>query len=104
MLHPSYQELIDHINKVNEEENLPPINSRYSLVIAAAKRARALIDGDSPRVRMDSGSRQLSVAVAEMEAEKIAVYTRETQKEEIPAMPYESMNIVDFSDQLLNEE
>ena len=46
MLHPSYGELIDTVNAVNKEKNLPEINSRYSVVIAAAKRARALIDGD----------------------------------------------------------
>jgi DNA-directed RNA polymerase subunit omega len=104
MLHPSYQELIDHINKVNEEKNLPPINSRYSLVIAASKRARALIDGQKAQVKADPTSRQLSTAVAEMEAEKIGVYTREIQQEDIPSEAYESMNVVDFSDQLEEEE
>lgn len=104
MLHPSYQELIDHINKVNEEENLPLINSRYSLVIAAAKRARALIDGEKAQVKADPSSRQLSTAVAEMEAEKIGVYTREIQKEDIPSEAYDTMNIVDFSNQLGEDE
>ncbi len=104
MLHPSYQELIDHINHVNKEKELPEINSRYSLVIAAAKRARALIDGNRAQVPADPTSRQLSTAVAEMEAEKIGVYTREVRKEDIPSVSYDTMNIVDFSDQLQDEE
>ena len=52
----------------------------------------------------DPTSRQLSTAVAEMEAEKIGVYTREVRKEDIPSVSYDTMNIVDFSDQLQDEE
>ncbi len=40
MLHPSYNELIEAVNKNTEESGEEPIiNSRYSIVIAAAKRA-----------------------------------------------------------------
>ena len=38
------------------------------------------------------------------EAEKIGVYTREVRKEDIPSVSYDTMNIVDFSDQLQDEE
>ena len=37
MLHPSYSELIEKVNEVNRSKGLPPINSRYSVVIAAAR-------------------------------------------------------------------
>ena len=38
-------DLMDVLNKSNQKEHHPMINSRYSVVIAAAKRARQLIDG-----------------------------------------------------------
>ena len=41
MIHPSYNELLKTLNEVRDE-NEPEIDSRYSLVIAAAKRARQL--------------------------------------------------------------
>lgn len=45
MIHPSYYELIDQVNKnMGGSEDDPIITSRYSIVIAAAKRARQLID------------------------------------------------------------
>ena len=46
MLHPSYSELMQVINGDDEDKNI--ITSRYSLVIASAKRARQLIGGDMP--------------------------------------------------------
>ena len=45
MIHPSYYELIDQVNKnMGGSEEDPIITSRYSIVIAAARRARQLID------------------------------------------------------------
>ena len=38
MIHPSYNELLKTLNEVRDE-NEPEIDSRYSLVIASAKRA-----------------------------------------------------------------
>ena len=40
MLHPSYTDLINVVNKEVEEGDEPVVNSRYSIVIATAKRAR----------------------------------------------------------------
>lgn len=45
MLHPSYAELIKVVNGDVEEGDTPVVNSRYSIVLATAKRARQLIDG-----------------------------------------------------------
>ena len=50
MIHPSYQKLIEHINVVNKELGQPEVLSRYSLVQAAAKRARSLVDGEPAMV------------------------------------------------------
>ena len=46
MLHPSYTELMKVINGDSEEEKV--ISSRYSIVLASAKRARQIIAGDMP--------------------------------------------------------
>ena len=46
MIHPSYSELIEAINTNNEDDDEALVlNSRYSLVLAASKRARQLIAG-----------------------------------------------------------
>ena len=47
MIHPSYVELLKIMNDEAEENGTPHIDSRYSLVIAAAKRARQIIRGPS---------------------------------------------------------
>lgn len=44
MIHPSYTELIAKINSEVEEGEQPVIQSRYSLVKAAANRAKQIID------------------------------------------------------------
>ena len=43
MLHPSYSDLINVVNSEVEPGEQPIIQSRYSIVIAAAKRARQLL-------------------------------------------------------------
>lgn len=45
MIHPSYTELIQAVNKDVEESDTPVCNSRYSIVLATSKRARQLIAG-----------------------------------------------------------
>ena len=47
MLHPSYSELIKVVNSDVEEGEAPVVNSRYSIVLATAKRARQIIDRQS---------------------------------------------------------
>mgnify|MGYP000621109938 CR=1 FL=1 len=51
MLHPSYTDLMKVVNKDVEEGETKVVNSRYSIVMATAKRARQLIDGDVPLVK-----------------------------------------------------
>lgn len=104
MLHPSYMELIDHINKVNNEMGNEKINSRYSLVMAASKRARALIDKENPMIVDKYNGRMLSMAIAEMEAEKVGVITREPSQEEMETVGFEEMAVVDLSDKFDEEE
>ena len=63
MLHPSYTELMEKINKEGETGEEPVINSRYSIVIATSKRAREIIGGDEP----------LAIAVKELYDSKIKI-------------------------------
>ena len=49
MLHPSYTDLINAVNSgAAESGDEPVVQSRYSIVIATAKRARQIIAGDAP--------------------------------------------------------
>ena len=50
MLHPSYTDLMETINSETEGDT-PVVNSRYSIVLATAKRARQLIAGEEAYVR-----------------------------------------------------
>lgn len=72
MLKPSYAELMDIMNKDNESGD--DIKSRYTVVIAAAKRARQIIEGDKSMVDdSDISDKPLSIAVKEIEKGKIKV-------------------------------
>lgn len=63
MFEPSGQELIDIANAsiLNENEK---IKSKYSIIIAAAKRARQLVDEHDERV--ENGANALTVAIDEI--------------------------------------
>lgn len=70
MLRPYYAELMEVLNKDSNEND--EITSRYTIVIAAAKRARQIIDGDEPMVSEIKG-KPLSTAVSELWNDKIKV-------------------------------
>jgi DNA-directed RNA polymerase subunit omega len=83
MLHPSYAELINVVNSGVEEGDEPVVNSRYSIVMATAKRARQIIAGDEPLVD-GKGKKALSIAVEELNQGKIKILNDETPDEETP--------------------
>lgn len=61
MIHPSYTELIEAINTNSEDDDTTmSLNSRYSLVLAASKRARQIIAGSKPMVEGAAGKKPLS--------------------------------------------
>lgn len=73
MLRPSYSELMGIVNQEAETDN-NKITSRYSIVIAAAKRARQIINGapyDATGVATDKA---VSIAISEMERGKIKIF------------------------------
>ena len=78
MLHPSYSELIKVANSEVEEGEAKVVDSRYSIVMAIAKRARQIIDGDEPMV--DSAiDKPLSLAVEEMSKGEVKILSEDTQ-------------------------
>ena len=79
MLHPSYTELMKVINGDSEEEKV--ISSRYSIVLASAKRARQIIAGDMPLVEEKDGAKPLSTAVEELWEEKKLRFSEMTKKQ-----------------------
>ncbi len=78
MMHPSYSELMDLINKESEEQDTQVVNSRYAIVMATAKRARELVDGSPASVDFNEGDKPLSVAVEEIEEGNMKIVKSET--------------------------
>lgn len=66
MLHPSYTDLMEAVNSDIEEGEQPVVQSRYSIVIATAKRARQIIAGADPMIPKAKGKKPLSIAVEEL--------------------------------------
>ena len=73
MLHPSYTDLMKVVNSEVEQGEAPIVNSRYSIVMATAKRAREIIDGSMPLVGIKGNEKPLSVAIDELNQAKIKV-------------------------------
>mgnify|MGYP001405525637 CR=1 FL=1 len=66
------------INGDSEEEKV--ISSRYSIVLATSKRARQLIDGDTPLVHTKDGEKPLSIAIDELNNGKIKIIAEDSEQ------------------------
>ena len=74
MLHPSYTDLINAVNSgAAESGDEPVVQSRYSIVIATAKRARQIIAGDEPMIAKAYNKKPLSIAVEELYEQKAKI-------------------------------
>lgn len=82
MIHPSYVDLMKVVNKDVEEGETPVINSRYSIVMATAKRARQIVDGDDALVEHDPKEKPLSIAVQELNQGKIRILAEDEPDED----------------------
>lgn len=82
MLHPTYTDLMQVVNKDVEEGETKVVNSRYSIVMATSKRARQLIDGEMPLVKAKKGEKPLSIAIQEMNEGKLTIVTDNAEEEE----------------------
>lgn len=76
MLHPSYHDLMSTVNSEVEKGETPIVNSRYSIVLATAKRARQLIDGIEPMAQSHC-PKPLSIAIDELDQSKIHILSEE---------------------------
>lgn len=83
MLHPSYTDLMQVVNSEVEQGDTPVVNSRYSIVMATAKRARQIIAGQA-NVTAQQASKPLSTAVKELQEGKIKIMP-ELPEEELEA-------------------
>lgn len=79
MLHPSYSDLMKVVNADVEPGETKVVNSRYSIVMATAKRARQIVDGDAPLV-IENGRKPLSVAVEELNQSQIKIMSDEDEE------------------------
>ena len=72
MIHPSYSDLMAVVNSEVEPGEQPVVQSRYSIVLATAKRARQIIAGETALVDGE-GKKPLSVAVDELHQSKVKI-------------------------------
>ncbi len=69
MLHPSYTDLMAVVNSEVEQGEAPVVNSRYSIVLATARRARQIITerrANEDKYAESDETKPLSVAVDEL--------------------------------------
>ena len=72
MLRPTYMDLIENANKNVQNGEDPVVTSRYSIVLAAAKRARQIIDSERELID-DPDAKALSIAVEELNTDKVKI-------------------------------
>lgn len=77
MLRPSYSDILEVITQDSEDIT---IASRYTIVIAAAKRARQLVDHQHPMIDHIEVDKPVSIAVNEINEGKLKI--REGKPEE----------------------
>ena len=73
MIHPSYTDLMNVVKHDVEPREQPVVKSRYSIVIATSKRARQIIDGETPLVEGEEGKKPLSIAIDELYESKVKI-------------------------------
>ena len=81
MLHPSYSDLMKVVNSEVEPGEEKIVNSRYSIVMATAKRARQIIGGHEPMVKVKPGEKPLAIAVDELNQGKIKILGEEEEED-----------------------
>ena len=80
MIHPSYKEMITAVNSEVEDGTVPVVSSRYSIVMATAKRARQLQN----QPEQLAGRKPVTAAVEELYNDELVI--------EPPKEYYQSQN------------
>ncbi len=78
MIHPSYVELMKVVNDGVEIGEEPVVNSRYSIVLATAKRARQ-IAGAEPLIDNPKCNKPLSIAVEELYRGEVKIQSEDEE-------------------------
>ncbi len=81
MIHPSYNELLNKVNCDVEEGDAPVVNSRFSIVMASAKRARQIIGGGQDVTEAEA-RKPLSTAVKELYNGTVTILPEDEAPEE----------------------
>jgi len=81
MLHPSYSDLMAVVNSEVEDGEAPVVNSRYSIVLATAKRARQLISGSEP-LTITRDKKPLAIAIDELYKGELKITSKDEEDEE----------------------
>ena len=104
MSQQTYNELIDAANNTNaiQDDTDKLVESRYSVVIASAKRARQLIDGAEPVLPVDPSRKPLSIAVEELAKNAITIKRGTEVEDEIRTNAVEKR--FDFATEEYDEE
>ena len=94
MLRPSYTDLLEIISK--DQEDSFETGSRYTIVMAAAKRAREIVDHAPILAEGGDPDKPVSTAVKELYEGKIKIgYAEDGELElEEPDIDYESISVV----------
>lgn len=82
MLRPSYTDLMKVVNSGVEIGEEPVVNSRYSIVLATAKRARQIIAGEEPLIDDIAGKKPFSIAVEELYNGEVKIVGDDEESEE----------------------
>jgi len=104
MSQQTYNDLIDAANNTNaiQDDTDKLVESRYSVVIASAKRARQLIDGAEPVLPVDPSRKPLSIAVEELAKNAITIKRGAEVEDEIRTNAVEKR--FDFATEEYDEE
>ena len=105
MSQQTYNDLIDAANNTNaiQDDTDKLVESRYSVVIASAKRARQLIDGAEPVLPVDPSRKPLSIAVEELAKNAITIKRGTEVEDEIRTNAVDNKRF-DFATEEYDEE
>lgn len=90
MLHPSYSDLMKVVNSEAEQGEQPLVQSRYSIVMATAKRARQIITQNN-ETEIRTKKKPLSEAVEELSSGRVRIVGENEPYEELIELKNETL-------------
>ena len=96
MLRPTYHDLIHSINSGREDRE-KDVESRYSVVIASAKRARQIIDGSEPLLPGEEGKKPLSIAIEEISKNVVTIERGSLEEDGPDSLPTGQRDYASYS-------